>query len=192
MDEPFNGIIKEYRKLQPLFRVTSRCPVCGSYSLIIEEILYEVPYFGKIIISTGKCSNCGYKYSDVRTAESRGPQKIVVKVTGEKELRYLLIKSALASIYIREKGYKITPGPASTGFITTIEGILHRIHEVLEIICKEDANACREHKKWIKQAIEGKTTFTLVICDPEGTSKVIGDNVQTTPLDEECKAIQQH
>jgi len=169
-----------------LYSGKTRCPVCGRETLEVKEYLYEVPYFGRILIATGKCSNCGFSYRDVRLAETTKPKKIVVKVNGEKELRYLLVKSAYAYLYIPEVGYEMVPGPASTGFISTVEGVLHRFKEALDIACKEGGEDCERHYKWLEEAIEGKRPFTLVICDYEGASKVIGDNVVETELDEEC------
>ncbi len=163
-----------------------RCPVCGRQTLELKEYLYEVPYFGRILISTGKCANCGFTYRDVRLAEVTRPKKIVVKVSGDRELRYLLVKSAYAYLYIPEVGYEMIPGPASTGFISTVEGVLHRFREALDIACKDGGEECERHYKWIDEAIEGKRPFTLVICDYEGASKVIGENVVEEDLDEEC------
>jgi len=171
-----------------LYEGTVRCPVCGAEALALKEYLYEIPYFGRILIATGKCSNCGFTYKDVRLAEATEPKKIIVKVRGEKELRYLLVKSAYAYLSIPEKNYEMLPGPASKGFISTVEGVLHRFLEALELACKgrEDDEACRENYEWLKRAIDGKETFTLVICDYEGTSKVLGEDVVEEPLDEYC------
>ncbi|MEB3816564.1 MAG: ZPR1 zinc finger domain-containing protein [Desulfurococcales archaeon] len=166
------------------------CPACGKPTLKVREYLYEVPYFGKIVLGEGRCSNCGYRYSDVRVAEVSEPKKIIVRVNGEKELRYLLIKSATAALLIKEKGYEMVPGPASTGFITTVEGILHRFLDVLEALCAgRDDPTCRDNKAWLERAIEGLESFTLIICDFEGTSKVVGDNVEEKPIDEECERL---
>ncbi len=183
-------ISRSTRRPVKLYTVTVRCPSCGLLSLTISEHLYHVPYFGGIILSAGSCSNCGYRYRDVRLAEATEPKKIIIRVEGERELRYLLIKSAMAAVYIPERGYEMLPGPASTGFITTIEGILHRFIEVLEVLCKErmDSGKCEENKKWLETAIQGKQKFTMIICDNEGTSKVIGEKATTTKIDEECIA----
>ncbi len=165
-----------------------RCPVCGRETLELKEYLYEVPYFGRILIASGTCSNCGFRYRDVRLAETTKPKKIIVKVRGERELRYLLVKSAYAYLYIPEVGYEMIPGPASTGFISTVEGVLHRFREALEVACRgeEDTEKCREHYRWIDEAIEGRREFTLIICDYEGASKVVGENVVEEELDREC------
>ncbi len=170
-----------------LYEGIIKCPLCESMSLHVKEFLYEVPYFGPLLISTGKCTKCGYKHRDVRIGVTTNPKKIVVKVEGEKELRYLLVKSAYASIIIPERNYEITPGPASTGFITTVEGVLHRILEALNVVCKDsEREGCRENYEWLGRAIEGKEDFTLIICDYEGASKVLGDNVVEIPIDDFC------
>lgn len=173
-----------------LYRGVVTCPACGKKSLDLKEYLYDVPYFGKIIISTGKCMNCGYTYRDVRLAEATEPKKIVVRVRGEKELRYLLVKSAYAYLAILEKGYEMIPGPASQGFITTVEGVLHRFMQALEAACRGrlEEPGCRENREWITRAIDGKEEFTLVICDYEGTSRVAGEGVAEEPLDEFCES----
>ncbi len=183
----------EKSKREPVLLVeeTVVCPACGKRALHIREYLYEVPYFGKIVLGEGRCSNCGYRYTDVRVAEASNPKKIVVKVKGEKQLRYLLVKSATAAVAIPERGYEMVPGPASVGFISTVEGILHRFLEALSVICRgrEEEPGCRENREWLERAIDGKEEFTLIICDYEGTSKVIGEDVVEDKIDEECRRL---
>jgi len=171
-----------------LYEGTVRCPACGAEALHLREYLYEIPYFGKILIATGKCSNCGFAFKDVRLAEATKPKKITVRVEGEQELRYLLVKSAHAYLAIPERNYEMIPGPASTGFVTTVEGVLYRFLEALELACKgrEETPECKANYEWLRRAIEGKEKFTLVICDYDGTSKVIGENVVEEPLDDFC------
>jgi len=174
-----------------LYKATVKCPACGNNTLDLEERLYEIPYFGKTILTKGKCRTCGYKYTDARIAEATEPKKIIVNIEGEKELHYLLIKSAYATIHIRETGYKIIPGPASTGYITTIEGILHRIKQAIQTLCKnKNTKECTKNLKWIEEAIQGKRKFTLIICDPEGTSKIKGEKTKETKIDQECNQTQ--
>lgn len=171
-----------------LYRGVVTCPICGRKTLELEEYLYEVPYFGRIIIGSGKCSNCGYRYRDVRLAEPTEPKKITLKVKGEKELRYLLVKSAYSYLAIPEKGYEMIPGPAGESFISTVEGILHRFMEALEAACRGRAEepSCRENREWLSAAIDGKEEFTIVICDYEGASRVFGEGVSESPLDSYC------
>jgi len=174
-----------------IFEEKTRCPMCGSLSLVIREYVYKVPYFGEIVISEGHCERCGYKYRDVRVLNTSDPKKIVVRVSGEKELRYLLIKSSTSAVLIEERGYEMIPGPASTGFITTVEGILYRFLDATETACRgrESEPGCKENLEWLRRAIDGLERFTLIICDFDGTSAVKGENVEILELDEECERL---
>ena len=188
-DEELGKVLGEAKEPILLYEGVITCPVCGKRTLSLREYLYEVPYFGRLLLSSGKCSNCGYVYKDIRLAEATKPKKIIVRVNGDRELRYLLVKSAYAYLSIPEKGYEMIPGPASHGFISTVEGVLHRFMEALEVACKnkwEADEGCKANRDWLRRAIDGKEKFTLVICDYEGASKVIGDNVTELPLDQEC------
>ena len=172
-----------------LFREKVRCPSCGNMALVLETYLYKVPYFGDIVIDRGACSECGFKYRDVRVAEAGSPKKIVVKVRGEQELRYLVVKPSNASILIPERGYESVPGPYSPGYITTVEGILNGFLEALKIVCGDlNEGRCKEHATWLSRAIEGLESFTLIICDYEGAGRIIGDRVVVEDLDETCKS----
>ncbi|MMZ61830.1 ZPR1 zinc-finger domain protein [compost metagenome] len=148
-----------------------------------------------MILSSGTCRSCGFKYRDVRVAEATKPKQIIVRVLGEEQLRYLLVKSALTGVLIPEQGYEIVPGPASTGFISTVEGILHRIMDALEVACRdapEKKEECEKHRRWLQEAIDGKRRFTLILCDFEGASKVIGKLVEERELGKECERFREY
>jgi zinc finger protein len=72
------------------------CPVCGR-SMKVEDYLYEVPRIGKVIISTGRCSYCGYRWSDVRLAEPRKPRKIIYRVEKPGDENALIVRASSAS-----------------------------------------------------------------------------------------------
>ncbi|MCE4604585.1 MAG: ZPR1 zinc finger domain-containing protein [Aeropyrum sp.] len=171
------------------------CPACESKSMSVSEYMYSVPFFGNIVLSVGECSRCGYRYRDVRLAEATEPKKIIVRVEGEEQLRLLVARSPLSSIYIPEVGLEMIPSRASLGFITTVEGLLHRFHEVTSLACKEgggevDVEKCRSVLEWLERAIEGYERFTIVICDFDGLSKIVGGRevVKISVIDEECRS----
>jgi len=164
------------------------CPACGKPTLRVEEYLYEVPHIGKVILTAGKCSSCGYKFSDVRLFEAKKPGKIVYKVEGPEDLNALVVRSASASVLIPELGLKMVPGPASEGFITTVEGVLERFLEALHAACADpsaDKKACTEMEEKIRAAKEGRMRFTLVIVDPEGVSEIASPKAQRLPVTRE-------
>jgi len=167
---------RKARLLKKIGEMESRCPVCGRHGLKIEDYLYDMPLIGEIILSTGKCNYCGYRYNDVRIVEAKSPQRIIYKAEGPDDLNALVVRASTATIKIPELGGEIKPGPMAQGYITTIEGVLHMFKDIAEFLCSSseiNEKACKEKLKWLDDAINGKVKFTLVIEDPEGVSMVI-------------------
>ena len=165
-----------------------RCPVCGRETLRVEEYIYEVPLIGKVVLTTGRCSSCGYRYSDARLAEAREPGKVVYRVEKPEDLNALVVVSSSATVLIPELGLESKPGPAAQGYITTVEGVLDRFLEALEAACSDpgaDRRACEEARKRITEAKEGRRPFTLVIVDPEGVSAVASEKARREPVSKE-------
>lgn len=168
---------REAKLLEKIGEMEARCPACGRPGLKIEDHLYDMPLVGKIILSTGRCNYCGYRYNDVRVLEAKSPQRIIYQVEVPEDLNALVIRASTATIRIPELGGEIKPGPAAQGFITTIEGVLHMFKDIVEFLCNgsdADREACEGKLKWINDAIDGKVKFTFIIDDPEGVSIVIG------------------
>ena len=162
-----------------------QCPVCKKATLKIEDYLYDMPVVGKVILSSGKCSSCNYKFNDVRLAEAHKPRKIILYIEKPEDLNALVVRSSSASILIPEFEMSMTPGPASEGFITTVEGVLERFLEAIDVACADpdtDKSACEKARRIIEEAKEGKREFTLVIVDPEGVSAIVSDKAKTEPV----------
>ena len=167
---------REAKLLKKIGEMETRCPVCGRHGLRIEDYLYDMPLIGEIILSTGKCSYCNYRYNDVRIVEAKPLQKIIYKVEKLDDLNALVVRASTATIKILELGGEIKPGPAAQGFITTIEGVLYMFKDIAEFLCSSgevDEKTCKEKFKWLDDAVNGKVKFTFVIEDPEGVSMVI-------------------
>ncbi len=167
------------------------CPSCGSRTLAISEYLYTVPYFNKIVITIGSCASCGYKFRDIRLAEASSPKKIEIRIESEKELSYLVAKSPLAALAIKELDVNVVPGRASLGFITTVEGIVDRFIEVARSVCPHiesasDRGLCEKTLEKLLLVKEGRLKATIVICDYDGMSKVVGEGVRESEIDDEC------
>ena len=168
-----------------IWTLTTTCPMCGRRELVVEDYLYEMPLVGKVLISVGKCKNCNYKHNDIKAAESHGPQKISLEVSKPEDLGILVIRSSSATIKIPDLGVEITPGPAAQGFITTIEGVLDRILEVLDVMKKDPEvkkEEVKERERKILEAKKGKRKITLIIEDPNGVSRIISDKAQRETL----------
>ncbi len=173
---------QELGEPQKLFETRVKCPSCGHDELVVEDYLYEIPYIGKIVLSTGRCRRCGYRFNDVRAAEAKDPRLLKLRVETPDDLNVLVVRASTASIEIPELGLLMEPGPASQGFITTVEGVLERFREVLELLCREDGEECRARLEELEKAKRGEKPFTLVIRDPEGVSVIASPKVVEEPL----------
>lgn len=165
------------RQPQFLWKIEAECPVCGK-KMFIEEYMHNVPIIGRVILSSGECPGCKFTYRDTRMADSRGSQILRYRVKNLDDLGTIVIRASSASINIPELQVSITPGASSQGFITTVEGVLLRVAEVMDFLKKDkdvDKKAWKERMDALKKALEGKLEFTLVIEDPEGVSRIVSN-----------------
>ncbi|ALU11808.1 hypothetical protein EYM_04910 [Ignicoccus islandicus DSM 13165] len=160
-----------------------KCPVCGEEKMKVSIYSYDMPMIGPVIIVTGKCASCGYKFVDIKTLERKGNQRIEFKVENEKDLNTLVLRSSTATLEIPELQAEISPGPISQGFLTTVEGVLHRFKDIIEFLCKDatdekEKKECEERLKRLGEMLEGKREFTIIIKDPEGYSKIASEKAK--------------
>ena len=160
-----------------------KCPICGKNSMKVSIYSYDMPMIGPVIIVTGKCSECGYKFTDIKTFESKGDQRIEFKVEKPEDLNTLVLRSSTATLEIPELQAELSPGPASQGFLTTVEGVLQRFKDVLEYLCKDardekERAECEKRLGDLKEMLEGRKNFTIIIRDPEGHSKIASEKAK--------------
>ena len=163
------------------------CPACGS-KFMVSEYLYDAPYVGKLVISSGVCPKCGYKWSDVRLAESKGPRKIVYRVEKPDDLNALVVRASTATVRIPEIGAEIVPGYAAQGYITTVEGLVMDIYEKTKFLCESGEvpkEKCKEKLRELKRAVNGEISFTVEIIDPMGVSLIASSKAKEIPLKRE-------
>ena len=160
------------------------CPACRKETMQVSEYIYNAPLIGDLLLSISRCSSCGYTHRDVKLLESRPPRRIKYRVETPDDLRTLVVKSSSSSIIIPEVGLSMEPGPASYGFITTIEGIIDRFFEVLEAVCTNLSNkeSCEEAHRQLNEVKEVKKPYTIIIVDPDGTSYIASDKAVIEPI----------
>jgi len=180
--------VAEGDRLRKIAEDVIKCPMCGERSMEIKIFIYDAPYFGKVVLESGKCSKCGFRWSDVGLLEVTKPKRIIVKIRKTEDLNALVIKAAPAVIKIPELGVEIFPGPAAPGYITTVEGILQRIIDHAPSECLDESNPCHEKIESIRRAMRGDIAFTLIIEDPSGRSAVKGGGTEV--LEEDLKTEQ--
>lgn len=163
--------------MRELLKHVDYCPYCGNRSLHVIEFIYNVPNYGRMIIVAYKCSSCGFKHTSATGVDLKKPIKIIIYVENPEDLNTLIVRSDKATIQIPELGILIEPGPLAQGEITTIEGYLHRILEVLEA-CRDEEGYSRV-KSLVEKAIRGELKFKFIILDPIGSSMILKANSNT-------------
>lgn len=169
------------------------CPLCYQKTLILTERETEVPYFGKVYLFSMTCSNCKYHMADVEATEQKEPVKYEFEISSEEDMKVRVVKSAQATIKLPHLA-TITPGPASQGYVTNIEGILNRVKYQIESLkdMEEDEKDKKKAKNLLKKITRimwGHEKQKIIIEDPSGNSAIISDKAVKMPL--KIKAVEQ-
>lgn len=147
----------------------------------------DVPYFGKVFVFSMKCSSCDYNLSDVEAEEKKDPSRYTLEINSEKDMNIRVVKSSAATVKIPALKITITPGPASTGYISNIEGLLDKVKKVLEEqrdLAEEDS-AKKTAKNLLKKLWKvklGDIPIKIIIEDPSGNSAIISDKAKIEKL----------
>ncbi len=164
-----------------------QCPVCMEKKLTLSEETRDVPFFGKTYIFSMVCEGCGFHKSDVEAAEQKEPCKITFEINGEKDLSVRVVKSSEASVHIPQLKAHMTPGPASEGFISNIEGVIDKFQKIIED--QRDLSEDDDEKKNAKNLLKkiwkvkcGDIPITIVIEDPSGNSAIISEKAKIEKL----------
>ncbi len=166
----------------------SPCPVCGTRGLIYRVDELELPYFGKCLQTTILCKHCGYRHADVMMLEVHDPMLYEFTIENEEDLNVKVVRATSGTIEIPEIGAKIEPGPLSESFITTVEGVLNRIVDVL-VQLMHDTPEMRDRINEILRKIgyirHGRMSAHIIVKDPLGNSAIISDRVKRRKLTED-------
>lgn len=156
------------------------CPFCQAKKLTVTEDAQDIPFFGKVFVFSMHCNGCGAKKSDVEAAEQKEPVKITFETKSEKDMSVRVVKSSEAAVHLPQLKMDVTPGVASDGYVTNVEGLLERFKDVLEH-AKNDAEENDEKEK-AKELLKklwkiklGDVPVKIVIEDPSGNSAIISE-----------------
>ena len=162
------------------------CPLCNEKTLILTEREVEVPYFGKVFLFSMTCNNCKYHKADVECGEQKEPVKYEFEISSEEDMKVRVVKSSEATVKLPHLA-TITPGPASQGYVTNVEGILNRVKYQIESVKEMEED--EEDKKKAKNLLKKLTRITwgqekqkLIIEDPSGNSGIISDKAIKSSL----------
>ncbi len=162
------------------------CPVCGENKSILREDEVDIPHFGKVYVLTLECEACGYKKSDLESAEEKEPCGFTFELESDADLNVKVVKSGEATLKIPHI-ITIEPGVASDGYITNIEGLLEKVKKMIEssVDAEEDDDAVKKSKNLIKKlnrALAGQEKLKIIIEDPTGHSAIISDKAVKNKL----------
>lgn len=162
------------------------CPICHKPTLTLMEKQIEVPYFGKLYVFSMTCSSCDYKKADVEAEGEKEPVKWTFEINSDKDMSIRIVKSSEATVKI-PRIITITPGPASEGYVTNIEGLLEKVKESIEAArdTEEDPDEKKKAKNLLKKLTRimwGKEKCKIIIEDPSGNSAIISDKAVKAKL----------
>lgn len=147
----------------------------------------DVPYLGRILEFISFCNVCSFRSINVSAMDVRKPTRFQAKIKGEKGLKVRVVRSNTGILRIPELGVRIDPGPACQGFVSNVEGVLHRVMEIADLLEMDSEGIERERvielRNKIKLALDGKLEFTLIVEDPFGNSGLYSD--EEYPIDRE-------
>jgi len=162
------------------------CPMCKTNNMTMMEEEIEIPFFGKTFVFSMTCSNCKYHMADIEAAEQKEPVKQTIEISSEDDMKIRVVKSSQAIVKIPHIT-TITPGPASNGYITNVEGILRRVKYRVETLAddtedKDEKKKARNLIKKLNKVMWGDEKLKITIEDPSGNSAIISDKTQTSKL----------
>ena len=162
------------------------CPLCHEKTLILTERETEVPYFGKVYLFSMTCTSCKYHKADIEATEQKEPVKYEFEISSEEDMKVRVVKSSEATVKLPHIA-AITPGPASQGYVTNIEGILNRVKYQIESAkeTEEDDEGKKKAKNLLKKLLNitwGKEKQKIIIEDPSGNSAIISDKALKSAL----------
>jgi len=157
------------------YKVT--CANCGKEALNVKEVYSNIPRFGRTVMVSMLCSNCGYRVFDTVSLEYKGPAKQEFQVKEAKDLRARVIRSTTSTLTIPELGLALRPGPRSEAFITNVEGVLDRFSAIAEQLVSGSEGGVKGRTRTalekIRLAMEGRVPFTVIIEDEFGNSAIL-------------------
>ncbi len=163
------------------------CPFCKKKTLTLTEENTDIPYFGKTYIFGMKCTNCNYAKTDVEAEERKDPTRVTIEITKAEDMNIRIVKGSEATVKIPTFKMEMTPGPASEGFVSNIEGLLSRFKKIVEDErdSAEDEDVKKNSKNLLKKIWKvevGDATMKLIIEDPSGNSAIISPKATTEKI----------
>lgn len=166
------------------------CPVCHSPSgLTMIAHTTEIPYFGEHTQLTVICDECGWKHTDFIPAEGRKPGSWSMQIDSPEHLSTRIVRSGSCTVRLVELDLEASPGGASTGYVSNIEGVLTRFEDVIQTLMRDaeddTVEKCAELLAELALVRVGEYTLNLQLLDPLGHSQILHEDAIPRELSEE-------
>jgi zinc finger protein len=107
-------------------------------------------------------------------------------------MKVRVVRSSSCTVRIEEIGLEVEPGGNSSGYITNIEGVLNRFHDIVEMILRqarrdndENVEKCLLLLEEINEIKKGNKEVEIILLDPMGHSQILHDDAVSRELSEE-------
>ncbi len=163
-----------------------QCPFCKKNELTLMEDRREIPFFGPVYLYSMNCGSCKFHKADVEAENTQDPVKYTLEIESEEDMKIRVVKSSQATIKIPRIA-NITPGSASNGYVTNVEGVLNRLLNEIKS-AKDNAEEDEERKKAkrlikkLQRVIWGQEKLRMTIEDPSGNSAIISERAKVDRL----------
>ncbi len=179
--------------------VEQPCPLCHSEDgLTMLTLSTEIPYFGEHTQITLICDSCGWKHTDFIPSEGLKPGAWTLALDSKENLSARVVRSSSCTIRITGLDLEVSPGSASSGFISNVEGVIKRFEDAIGIVLKGpdgeiddvrgSANDLLEKLERIKS---GDSSSKIELLDPRGRSQILHVNAVSRDLTEDEAATLQ-
>ena len=174
-------------------RVEQPCPTCHlEDGLTMLTLITEIPYFGEHTQITLICDSCGWKHTDFIPSEGLKPGAWALALDSEENMTARVVRSSSCTIRISGLGLEVSPGNASSGFISNVEGVIKRFEDAIVIILKSPDGEIDDVKDVANDLLEklervksGVTTSEIELLDPRGRSQILHENAVSRDLTED-------
>ncbi len=173
------------------------CPMCSvEGQLRMMTHIDEIPYFGEHTQITVLCHSCGWRQTDFIPAEGKKPGMSKLFISKPEHIRSRVVRSSSCTIRIPELDLEVSPGTASTGYVSNIEGVIDRFMDIIIMVTRQAYTDDLEMTE-IKRLQEMHTTLlelkedpipkpvTIELLDPNGHSQILHEDAILEEIPEE-------
>lgn len=163
------------------------CPLCRAKTLTLSQQEEEIPFFGKVLVFSMTCDSCEYHVADIEAVEEKEPCRYLFETSSAEDMNVRIVKSSKATIKIPQLRMTVSPGPASQGYVSNIEGVLERFEKVVEEQrdLAEDVSEKKSAKNLLKKIRKvklGDIPIKIILEDPTGNSAIISKKAKIEKL----------